>query len=372
MIAVPGCARRLRRLLRAPLHRASSVPGADRYRKRFTAAAHLRILVGHALRGSPSLRQSHAVLAATDFAGLGLPHGLSLSQLARSSTSRDPACFEALLVDLVVQARRLPAPSPEWRLLQRVHVLDSTFLALSARRSPWGRSSGRTFGVRLQLGLDLARRIPASLRLTLANAPDQRALAARDLTDLVGWTVVVDLGYYGHASFARLRAAGVHLLSRLHPQAVYRVTATRSVPVKRTVDGDTLVADETIDLGSPNNRAGTVIPNLRLITCANTHGITSRLVTDRFDLTAVEVVRLYRKRWQIELFFRWLKRQLGGIQPLGTSRAAVWLGVLVGAIAAVLALLIEADRPAAVSRIAWLHALATTLLPPVPAAPPDG
>jgi hypothetical protein len=369
MIAVPGCARRLRRLLRTPLRRAAAVPRADRYRKHFPAAAHLRILIGHALAGSPSLRHTHARLAATGFAGLGLPQGVSLSQLARSSTSRDPTCFETLLADVVARMRNAKAPDGTWRLLRKVQVLDSTFLALSAKLSPWGRSSGRSFGVRLQLGFDLARRIPSSLQVTLANVPDQRALAARDLTDLTGWTVLADLGYYGHAQFARLRAAGVHVLGRLHPQASYQVTATRTVPVKRTPDGDTLLADETITLGSPNNRAGAVLPGMRLVTSRNPRGIEQRFVTDRFDLSGVEVVRLYRKRWQIELFFRWLKRQLGAAQPLGTSPEAVWLGLLVCAIAAVLALLIDPDRPPAVSRIAWLHALAALLLPPVP---PDG
>jgi hypothetical protein len=301
-----------------------------------------------------------------------LPKGLSLSQLARSSTSRDPACFETLLAEMVARARQTRAPDGTWRLLRKVQVLDSTFLALSAKLSPWGRSGGRGFGVRLQLGLDLARGIPSSLRLTLANEPDQCALAARDLTELVGWTVVADLGYYGHAQFARLRDAGVHLLGRLHPQAFYRVTATRAVPVKRTPDGDTLLADETIILGSPNNRAGAVLPDMRLVTSRNPRGEVQRFVTDRFDLSAVEVVRLYRKRWQIELFFRWLKRQLGAAHPLGTSRAAVWLGLLACAIAAVLALLLDLDRPPTVSRIAWLHALAAVVLPPLPSAPPGG
>lgn len=191
---------------------------------------------------------------------------------------------------------------------------------------------------------------------------DHDALWGLDLSPWQGWTLLIDLGYYGHRQFARLRAAGVHLLSRLHPQATYVVTATRRVGGKPTPDGDVLVADETITLGSPNNRRGAVIPNLRLITSRNRHGHLHRLVTDRFDLTAAELVRLYRKRWQIELFFRFVKRQLGTLAPLGHSRAAVWLTILVALITALLLALCEPTRPPTISRVSWLAALHATLI----------
>jgi IS4 transposase len=80
------------------------------------------------------------------------------------------------------------------------------------------------------------------------------------------------------------------------------------------------------------------------------------------------VLALYRKRWQIERFFRFLTHQLGLLRPRGTSPEAAWLSVLLGAIAAVLAVLAEADRPAAVTRVARLRGLAGIALP-APTAP---
>lgn len=129
----------------------------------------------------------------------------------------------------------------------------------------------------------------------------------------------------------------------------------------RTPEGDQVLRDETITLGSPNNRAGTVLVGVRLVTSQNPQRVVQRFVTDRFDLTAREVVRLYRKRWQIALFVRFLKHQLGMIHPLGQSRAAVWLAILIAAIVAVLLALADTDRPRAISRIAWLRALGATL-----------
>ena len=362
--ALPSGSRRLRRLVAPAIARAGATPGADRYRKHFPASAHLWLLVLHGLGAAPSLRQGFAVLSAVPdlFARLGLRQGLSFSQLARSTSSRPGACFEALLADLVAQARRTVVPDASWRAMRHVLLLDSTFLPLSLALSPWCRTGGAEPGVRLQAGLELARALPRHLDLTRLATNDRAALAALDLTPWRGWTVLVDLGYYGHRQFRRLHGAGVSFLSRLHPQASYRVTAGRVVATRPTPEGDVVLSDQTVTLGSPNNRAGAVLPGLRLIRSRNRRGREQAFVTDRFDLTAWELVRLYHYRWQIELFFRFVKRQLGMLAVLGRSRAAVWVTVLVGMVVAVLGLLLDAGRPPGVSRVAWLRGLGQTLL----------
>ena len=367
MIPAAGCGRRLRRVLRPLIDEAAAVPGADRYRKRFPAAAHAWALLFHALDGGGSLRQTHARLGAAPggWAAVGAPAGVSYSQLARSSTSRPAACFEALVAGLVAAARRAAGRDPRLRALERVQALDGTFLALSAKLSPWSRHGGHAPGVRLQCGLDLAGGVPAHLRLTLADVHDARALAERDLAPLAGWTLLIDLGYYGHRQFRRLRAAGVSFVCRLHAQAAYRVVGRHPVDPAPTADGDRVLADEEIALGSPNNRNGAVLEGMRLVTSRNAAGEERRFVTDRFDLTAGEVVALYRRRWRIELFFRWLKHQLRAAVPLGASREAVWLTVLLAAAVAALAALADAGRPRGVTRVAWLRALGQHLRPAV-------
>lgn len=362
--ATPACGRALRRHLAPAICHAAATPGADRYRKHFPATAHLWLLVLHGLLGFPSLRQAHAILAIVPglFARIGLPRGLSFSQLARSSTSRPTACFEALLTEITTHARRTAPADPAGRLLRKVQVIDSTFITLSANLSPWSQHGGHAPGIRVHTTFDPARHLPTRLWFSLADVNDHEALKHTDLTPYVGWTLLLDLGYYGHAQLARLQAAGISFVSRLHPYARYRVTAHRPVAAKRTPAGDGLLADETITLGSPNNRNGVVLPGLRLITSANQTGTVQQFVTDRFDLTATELVRLYRQRWQIELFFRFLKHQLGALTPLGYSPNAVRLTVLIAAIIAVLLTLIGPPQPAAVSNIARLHASGMALL----------
>lgn len=198
--------------------------------------------------------------------------------------------------------------------------------------------------------------------MTTTEINDHEALRQLDVTGWCGWTLLIDRGYYGHRQFARFIDAGVHFVAGFNEQASYRVVRSHQPPVGLTPDGDEVYADAVIVLGSANNRAGVVVPNLRLIGLRTKSGRLMKLVTDRHDLTATQVVRLYRKRWQIELFFRWLKRQLGAIRPLGLSQAALKLTLVLAVAFVLLLLVLDAGRPAEMTRIAFAGLLATTLL----------
>lgn len=137
-----GCGRRLYRKVQPLIEQASQTGGgkADRYRKHFKAVSHMWLLILHIASGGPSLRQSHARLGAIPglHRRLGLPQWVSLSQLARSSTSRGAECFETLLERLTEQVKRTPAlcKDAEWLALNKTTAIDSTFLRLSAKLSP--------------------------------------------------------------------------------------------------------------------------------------------------------------------------------------------------------------------------------------------
>lgn len=360
-------ARRLRKTLDPLIEEAARESRADRYRKSFPAHAHAWMLVLHVMSGNASLRQSHAQQQSADPAlrrFLGMEGWVSYSQLARSSASRPVECFERLLASLLRRARgRAGRRSPE--LLRGVRLLDSTFFALGGKASRWSVHGVHGPGVRLQALLEPTERLPEAMRMTTVAANDAVALAEWDLPGLEGRTLVFDLGYYSHRNLGRLREGGVHFLTRLKGQARYRVSASR-VPKTaqgepKTPEGDRVLYDETIVLGSPNNRRGEVLEGVRLVTSENAKGEVHRFVTDRHDLLAQEILSLYRKRWQIELFFRWLKRQLGALRPFGLSREAVWLTMVVAAIVAVLAALAEEARPKGVTRVSWLRALGPAL-----------
>lgn len=359
-------ARRLRKTLSPLIEEAARESRADRYRKRFPAHAHAWMLILHVMSGNASLRQSHAQQQADPALGrsLGMSEGwVSYSQLARSSASRPAECFERLLASLLRRAARGRAGRRSPELLRGVRLVDSTFFALGGKVSRWSAHGGHGPGVRLQALLEPAQRLPEAIRMTTVAANDAKALAGWDLSGLEGRTLVFDLGYYSHRNLGRLIEGGVHFLTRLKGQAHYQVSASRVLAEGnlKTPEGDTVLSDETISLGSPNNRRGAVLEAVRLVTGENAKGEVRRFVTDRHDLSAKDVLSLYRKRWQIELFFRWLKRQLGALRPFGHSREAVWLTLVVAAIVAVLAALAEEWRPKGTTRVSWLRALGPAL-----------
>lgn len=290
---------------------------------------------------------------------------VSYSQLARSSTSRPSECFERLLCSVLrLWHERGSRSAPE--ILRGVRLLDSTFFPLGSKTSPWGVWNKRgNSGARLQTLLDPIDRLPTEMRLEPLSTNDANALGELELSGLRSRTLVFDLGYYCHAHFLRLLEGGVHFLTRLKGQASYQLIASRALPegggaTSTPPEGDVVLSDQTITLGSPNNRRGAVLEGIRLITSKNEKGKVYTFITDRHDLSAKAVLFLYRKRWQIELFFRWLKRQLGALRPLGHSKEAVWLTIVVAVIVAVLMALSEEWRPRGVSRVSWMRALCTS------------
>jgi hypothetical protein len=115
----------------------------------------------------------------------------------------------------------------DWKYLNKVKAVDSTFVRLSATLSPWSVHGGYEAGAKVQCGLDLATQIPQVLCMITAQTSDQTALweqvVEKDLSAWKGWTLIVDLGYYAHRHFSRLMSGDVHFVSKLHSQAAYKV-----------------------------------------------------------------------------------------------------------------------------------------------------
>ncbi len=367
-----GLNRRLRRWLAAeppglrPVVEASAAGcGAEHSRKHFTSYQHLCLLLFHGLSSHPSLRQSYEHFAACrglvaaselDPADGTDRLGVSYSHLAASNGTRPAALLVGVVGHLLARLRRdgpggLAAGDP---LLASLVIQDSTFLRLRLRLAHWLPTLCRPdgSGVRVQLWLHPSLDLPEVVPLTSIPVNDCQSWDRTILRDparlaaLAGQTLVVDLGYYSHERFARVVAAGAHLVTRRHPQATVTVEAEQPTqPPPPDCDGGriTVVADQRITLGSPNNRAGAVLPGLRPVTAdvlprveAGHRTPTPRryeVLTDRWDLTAAEVVQVYLWRWHIELVLRWLKGHLHLPRLLGYSENAVelsvWLTILV-------------------------------------------
>ena len=363
-----GLARRLRRWLapelrglRPVIEASASACRAEHGRKHFTSYQQLCLLLFHGLAAQRSLRQSYEQFGACQglvaVSGLAAPDGsdrlgVSYSQVAASNGTRPAAVLAGMVAHLLARVRRdgggRQGSDP---LLGSLVIQDSTFLRLSLRLAGWlpalSRADGS--GVRVQLWLHPSLDLPEVVDLTSIKINDRGSWNRTVLGDpdrlatLVGQTLVVDLGYYSHVGFQRLFAAGVHLVTRLYPKTTVTVEDDRPIqPPLPDADGGriTVVADQRVTLGSPNHHTSVVLPGLRLVTADVLPRVKTghrtptprryEIVTDRWDLTAAEVVQVYLWRWQIELFLRWLKCHIRLPRLLGYSENAVELLRLAG------------------------------------------
>ena len=340
-------ARLLPRLLTA-LTLGAKAARADRYRKTFTADLHGRLLLWFALGTPTSLNQFYAgleeapgQLQAVGLAGDRVP--VSRSQFAASHTTR-PADFLAILATVLLEDAR--QHGPRRALPPDLLAIDGTFLRLSLKLAAWlpTPSPSESCGARLQVAYRPAQWLPEHLVLTSQRVNDRLGFDAltADPTVLAGQTIVLDLGYYSHVRLARIQAEGGHFVSRRH------ATATLVVEEQFPIQGHfaevergriRVTAEARVTVGSPENRASVVLPNLRLVTATvlptapaarrGQAAVTYELLTDRWDLSAEEVVQAYLWRWQIELFFRWLKHHLALLHPLGYSQNALLVTIWV-------------------------------------------
>jgi hypothetical protein len=397
-----GLNRQLRRFLATSLRQARPLLAAhaarcdaDRYRKSFDHFAHACLLLFPGLAGHPSLRQSYGAFPLAtgllELSGLAVDPGtddlaLSFSQVAASSSTR-PTAFGAGFVQDLARQVRAGGGRPGRDLPADLLLLDSTFLRLPLALASWLPATGGhdVPGVRALVGHSPAQDLPDVFLLTDTRQNDCQSLdeGLRDDPERLaagrGQPLVGDRGFSSHARFARLRDAGVHFVTRLHAQAAYVVAAERAIqPPLPDLDGGrfTVLRDHEITLGRPTNRAGAVRPGLRLVEAVVTPRpratrkgatpITYRLITDRLDLDPAMVVQIYLWRWEIELFFRWLKRIIGLPRWLGDSPNAVALTVWLAI--AVHLLTIRAARttglarhsPTLLIRLRWALATMTT------------
>ncbi len=372
--AKPPLNRQLRRFLAAEFRRLRPVVAesakdtrADRYRKHFRAFSHACLLIFHGLSQGESLHQSYGAFGVCEglvaLSGLAVQSalpcdstdpadqpnkgiGVSYSQFAASNSTR-PATFLAGLIPALVLRVRQTGQLAAAAFPPELHLFDSTFLRLSLVLSPWLPNNGPSDvpGVRLHIQyaptLDLPEHVLVSDTRTSDREGFDQAILDEPLrlARLRGQTLAIDLGYYGHKRFARLLAAEVHFVSRLLPQASYQVE--QALPVQQPLPGlyperISVLSDQRITLGSSANRQGTVLPSLRLVTAevaplAKAQGqgaqtVRYQLITDRWNLSASDIVQLYLWRWQIELFLRWLKSHVHLPRLLGYSQNAVALG----------------------------------------------
>jgi len=315
--------------------------GADAAQRGFTSRHHFLVLLAEALGGHGSLRKLIAALAPNGGA-LRLLGGKAPARSTLSDAMRDrPAeLFFDLLQELLCHAghRRM-----RQALREAVRLIDATHLSLGTRMKRWFALHKGTVAAKLHVVFDPAAQRPTYFALTQARIND--ITAAKCLLPIEpGATYVFDLGYYDFAWWARLAAHGCSFVTRLKANTVLRDTEPRAV-----VPGGSVLADQVGYLPErlASNRHNPFDQKGREIVIRIDNGKVLRLFTNDLLSPAEEIAALYKERWQIELFFKWVKQNLRISKFLGTSENAIRAQIAVAFIAYLLVRLVQTAQQTA-------------------------
>ena len=256
--------------------------------------------------------------------------------LADANERRDPIVFEELTRALMAQAGN--AIRKERREL--LYLIDSTTIGLHGRGNEWTQASAtRTRGLKVHLQLEGTSLAPVHHTITPANVNDSSE--GSKIEPQCGATYVFDKGYCDYGWWHRFTEAGARFVTRLKKNAAYGVQSVNAVPI----EADNIASDTVIRLTHKSNRAGhknTCTEALRRIEVLRPDDAPLVLVTNDLQAPAVEIAQLYKQRWTIELFFKWIKQHLKIKTFLGESENAVRIQLLTALIAYLLVVIHKA------------------------------
>jgi len=246
------------------------------------------------------------------------------STLADANASRPAAIFTELFLRLMKQAHRGLRRSLE----ETVYLIDSTNLRLTELSKDWARFSSGVCGAKAHVIYDADAGCPVYMAMTAANVNDITAAQAMPIE--AGASYVFDLGYYDYNWWAGLDAAGCRIVTRFKSNTPLRVIEDR--PVAK--DG-AILSDRAgyLPARQAKNRKNPFSDPVREVRVKIETGKTLRILSNDLDASAEEIAGLYKHRWQIELFFRWVKQNLKIKKFLGVSENAIRTQIAIALIA---------------------------------------
>ncbi len=336
--------------------------GGDRYVKSLTCADQFRVMAFAQLTYRESLRDIEVCLSAQSakLYHMGFRHEIRRSTLADANETRDWRIHAEFAQRLIEQARKLYAgDSFGIELENTAYALDSTTIDLCLSLFPWALFRTTKSAVKMHTLLDLRGNIPSFIYISDGKLGDVNVLDVLDIEP--GAIYVMDRGYL---DFARL-----YLMHQTH---AFFVTRTKSNTKFRrvysaAVDRSTgIICDQTIMLTGVISRKD-YPEHLRRIRFKDPDtGKTLVFLTNNFAFPAATICALYKRRWQVELFFKWIKQHLRIKKFYGNSENAVksqiWIAISVYVLVAIIKKRLNLDA----SLYTLLQILSVTLFEKMP------
>ena len=336
--------------------------GGDWRVRTLSCAEQYRAMAFAQLTYRESLRDIETCLSAqaAKLYAMGFGDPVRRSTLADANEARDWRIYAELAQRLIVQARRLCTNEDlGFDLANTVYALDSTTIDLCLAVFPWAHFRTTKAAVKMHTLLDLRGNIPSFIHVSDGKLHDVHALDL--LLPEAGAIYVMDRGYVDFSRLHGLHLAGAFFVTRaksnMNAHRVY------SAPTDRATG---IICDQIIALdGHYTSRH--YPEHLRRIRFRDAEsGKTLVFLTNQFGLPATTVCALYKSRWQVELFFKWIKQHLRIKQFFGTSENAVKTQIWIAVSVYVLVAIVKKRLKLEASLYTLLQVLSVTLFEKLP------
>ena len=282
-----------------------------------------------------SLRDIEACLRAAPrkLYHMGISSRVSRSTLAEANQQHDWRIFADFAQMVIARARDLYAGDPFGEELQMsAYALDSTTIDLCLALFPWARFRRRKGAVKVHTLLDLHGNVPTFVWISDGKLADVRVLD--QLIPEAGSFYVMDRGYVDFQRLYRLTQASAFFVTRTKQNVKLKRLTSRAKP-----SGEGIMSDQIVVLATPDSRQHYPDKLRRIRYHDQDNGRYLVFLSNNFDLPALTIARLYKARWQVELFFKWIKQHLRIKVFYGTSfnavKTQIWIAITIYVLIAV-------------------------------------
>ena len=250
---------------------------------------------------------------------------LTRSNLSRINENKPYTLYEGLFGKLLNRCQQM-APSHSFRFKNKLYSLDASTIDLCLSIFPWADFRATKGAIKLHVGLNHNGYLPEFTVITDGKTSDIEI--GRTLAFSTGSIVAMDRGYMDYAWFNQLTNKGVYFVTRLKSNARHKVVERH--PIQKNKG---LISDQTILFTGNNAVKKCPIPLRRIVYQDQETGKQYTFLTNHFKLAARTIADIYKARWQVELFFKWIKQNLKIKSFVGTNKNAVmtqiWIALCV-------------------------------------------
>lgn len=325
---------------------------ADRYVKRFSCWNQLTTMLFAQATQRDSLRDIEAGLRSLDstWSDLGL-QSTAKSTIAYANETRPSAIYESLFYALLEKCEGFISKR-KFSFQNELRAIDSTTIDLCRTLFDWAKFRQTKGAIKLHTSLDIRKQIPDVIVITDGKTHDVQALKSINLSQFPKGTIfILDRAYLDFELLWKITQAGHHYVTRKKKNQ-----KIEKIDDHRNAVGTGVMKDEKIIFSSKKGQEN-YPGNLRMVTYIDTETCQIyEFLTDLFNLSALNIAGIYKARWQVEIFFKWIKQNLKIKSFFGTSENAVktqiWIAMIYYLLVKMLSACIRPERsPTEITRV---------------------